>query len=67
MNQPQFLVRIGALFAAFVMTAALFGSQLGLAEFYVAQADAVQMAQQAAQAARVAQGTACPIERDPRS
>ena len=67
MNQPQILVRIGALFAAFMMTAALFGSQLGLAEFYVAQADAVQMAKQAAQAARVAQGTTCPVAADPRS
>jgi len=61
MNHPQILVRIGALFATVLVTTVLVGGQLGLAEHYAAQADAVLAAKQATQAARVAQRLDCPV------
>jgi Flp pilus assembly protein protease CpaA len=67
MNHPQILVRIGALFAAFLMTTVLVGGQLGLAELYATQADDMLAAKQAVQATRVAQRTDCPVAADPRS
>jgi len=57
MNEPHILVRISALFAAFLMATLAAGSQLGLAEYYTTQADAVQGAQQAT---RAALRTVCP-------
>lgn len=51
MNQPQALVRIGALVVAFLMTAVVVGGPLGLANHYAAQADSVLAAKQVAQRA----------------
>ena len=49
MNESRTAIRAASLLASLVVTAAIFGSQLGLADHYTRQADTALAAKRAAQ------------------
>ena len=63
-NKPSVALRVGCLIAAVTVTAATVSSQLGIAKVYTVQAEALQAAQRNQ---AVAQQTAVPVARNPKS